>query len=236
VPARAEIVLDAQMIGQGALSTVVPAGAHSLQVRMNGVAVAARDFTAQAGQLSVLSFSPIELAPPVVVPATTNTPSVEPSHTGHVTGARHHVEGVADVESATQTEASAAMPSAADMLAEAHKQMRASRFDQAAVQYQALRHAYPDSPEARTVLVSLAELQVDRLDMPELALRNLDRYLEGGNGALIEEARRVRIRALRALGNRSGETDAIEEFLAAHPKSFQAPALRQRLGELRAQP
>ena len=54
------------------------------------------------------------------------------------------------------------------MLAEAHKQMRASRFEQAAAQYQALRQAYPDSPEARTVLVSLAELQVDRLGSPEL--------------------------------------------------------------------
>ena len=45
----------------------------------------------------------------------------------------------------------------------------------------------------------------------------------------------MRIRALRALGDRAAEADAIEEFLAAHPKSFQAPALRQRLGELQAQ-
>ena len=59
--------VDAQTIGQGSLSTVVPAGAHSVQVRMNGVAVAAREFTAHAGQLSVLSFSPTEVAPPAVV-------------------------------------------------------------------------------------------------------------------------------------------------------------------------
>jgi hypothetical protein len=236
VAANAEIVLDAQTIGAGPLSTVVPAGAHSVQVRMNGAVVAARDFTAQAGQLSVLSFSAQELAPAAAVPAATEVPSVEPTHSAARVTGRHHVEPASSGEAAAQVEATAAMPSPTDMLAEAHKQMRASRFDQAAAQYQALRQTYPDSPEARTVLVSLAELQVDRLGAPELALRNLDRYLEGGNGPLIEEARRVRIRALRALGNRSGEADAIEEFLTAHPKSFQAPALRERLGELKAQP
>jgi hypothetical protein len=231
VPANAEILLDAQAIGEGALSTVVPAGAHSVQVRVNGVVTAARDFTAQAGQLSVLSFSAQELAPPAAQPPAV----IEPHASVRVTGIHHNVETPATAEPVAQA-VPAAAPSAAEMLAEAHKQMRASRFDEAAAQYQALRQAYPDSAEARTVLVSLAELQVDRLGSPDLALRNLDRYLEGGNGALVEEARRVRIRALRTLGNHDGEASAIEEFLAAHPKSFQAPALRQRMGELKAQP
>jgi hypothetical protein len=83
-------------------------------------------------------------------------------------------------------------------------------------------------------LVSLAEVQLDRLGQPRQALDNLERYLGGGSGALVEEARRVRIRALRALGDREREKSAIDEFLHAHPRSFQAAALQRRLADLNA--
>jgi hypothetical protein len=235
VPANAVVELDAQTIGDGSLSTLLPAGSHVVQLRVNGAVVATREFVAQVGQLTVLSFGAQELAP--AAPPPTAIEPRQPHASVRATSPRR--EPVIEAPQPAPVAAPvvvAAAPSAADMLAEAHKQMRASRFAEAAAQYQALRQAYPDSPESRTVLVSLAELQVDRLGKPDDALRNLDRYLDGGSGALVEEARRVRIRALRALGDRSLEADAIEEFLAAHPKSFQAPALRSRLTELKAQP
>jgi outer membrane protein assembly factor BamD (BamD/ComL family) len=126
------------------------------------------------------------------------------------------------------------VPPAGDVLAQARQLMRAERFEEAAKEYEALTRSYTDSPEARTVLVSLAEVQLDRLGQPRQALDNLERYLSGGNGALVEEARRVRIRALHALGEREREKSAIDEFLHAHPRSFQSAALQHRLADLNA--
>jgi predicted Zn-dependent protease len=122
------------------------------------------------------------------------------------------------------------------MLTEARRLMRRNRFAEAAERYEALRAAYPDSPEAQAVLVSLAELQLDQLAQPGEALRNLNLYLRQGGGTLAEEARQARIRALRQLGRRAGEAEAIAEFLYEHPRSFEAAALRARLAELEASP
>jgi hypothetical protein len=230
LPAGAEISLDDQVIGGAPLSSLVPAGMHKLDVLWEGRVVATRDFVSEVGQLTAISFEgqaldarPADGATPALEPETPQTKMAPPS-------ARRSLEIKPEAQPAS------AAPTASDMLAQARQLMRAERFDEAAAQYQALRLAYPTSLEARTVLVSLAELQLDRLGQPQDALVSLERYLSGGSGSLVEEARRVRIRGLRALGDREHETAAIEEFLRAHPKSFQAAALRNRLTELKTQP
>jgi hypothetical protein len=262
LPAGVTVLLDGQAIGKAPLATLVPSGAHSLAVHSapsagEGRLLATRDFVAEVGQLTVITFTPADLAmrapldaAPVPVEVVAHAGGDAAAHaTAHPAGRaavtrapqRHEgdtpaIEGAPADEPSVEPEAAApAARGAADMLAEAHKLMRAGRFDLAAARYQALRHAYPDSAEARTVLVSLAELQVDRLGNPKQALQNLDRYLDSGEGSLVEEAQQVRIRALHALGD-ARETAAIEDFLRAHPKSFQAPVLRRRLVELQAQP
>jgi hypothetical protein len=246
LPTGAEVSLDEHVIGVAPLASLVPAGGHTLEVRIDGRPVATRDFVCEAGQLTTLSFDASALraasAPEAATETTTATaPAVvatkreAPKAAARLAPARRTVpaQAPAAVVVPTVAPAAPAQPSASDMLAQARRQLRAERYDQAALTYQALRQAYPDAPEARTVLVSLAELQLDRLAQPQLALGNLEQYLGGGNGALSEEARRVRIRALRALGSETQERAAIEEFLSLHPRSFQAAALRHRLTELK---
>jgi hypothetical protein len=223
-----------------------------LQVRVDGRLAATRDFVCEAGQSTTLSFDGLVLAPSVAQPAAKPAaPAAQlPAATGEATKTPVKAPAqrrISQVQAPAATLAPQApleavavpapvAPTANEMLAQARKLLRAERFDLAALAYQALRQSHPESPEARTVLVSLAELQLDRLGQPQVALGNLEQYLGGGSGALVEEARRVRIRALRALGAEAQERAAIEEFLTVHPRSFQAAALRGRLAELKPQP
>jgi len=212
LPQGVGVLLDSQAVGQAPLSTLVPAGPHVVQVQVDGQVRLTRTLVARVGQTTVLSFeaSDLDAVTPVMATATVGTP--QPVARKAATGAEP-------------------VPSATDMLAEARRMMRNAEFDTAAEQYRTLRGAYPHSAEAHTVLVSLAELELDRLGRPEQALLDLERYLIAG-GDLAEEARYLRIRSLRALGQRDGEAEAIEEFLAAHPSSFRVGALERRLAEL----
>jgi hypothetical protein len=231
LPKGAEVALDDQVIGAAPLSSLVPAGAHRLDVLVAGRVAATRELVLEVGQLTSLSFEgqvlDSQAAPEVSVP--------EPQPVTRAPGTGRRSAQKSLPEPAAMPEAPA-VPAAFELLSQARRLMHAEHFAEAAAQYQALRQTYPESPEARAVLVSLAEVQLDKLGQPHEALDNLEHYLSGGNGALIEEARRVRIRALQMLGEHQREKIAIAEFLRAHPKSFQAAALLQRLTELSAQP
>ena len=222
LPAGAVVALDGQVIGVAPLSTLVPSGTHSLTVLQSDEragesrVVARREFVSEVGQLTVLTFTAQELARRAAAPVDASQPA-QPSRAARCGLSQGF--GSQDRPANESEPSPAAQRGAGDMLAEAHKLMRAGRFDAAAAEYQALRRAYAGSPEASTVLVSLAELQVDRLGSPKQALQSLERYFEDGDGALVEEARRVRIRALRALGD-TREGAAIEEFLQAHPEEL----------------
>jgi hypothetical protein len=117
------------------------------------------------------------------------------------------------------------------LLAAARQSLRAQKWSDAASAYRHLVQSFPTSPEARTVLVPLAQLEVDRLGQPVQALQDLDAYLARG-GSLALEARLAKIRAYRALGRTDAEARAIEETLAAHPGTLDARELRERLNAL----
>jgi hypothetical protein len=125
-----------------------------------------------------------------------------------------------------------APPPAVDLLGMARQSLRDQRWGDAAGAYRKLIEVYPSSPEARTVAVPLAKLEIDRLGQPAAALPSLDAYIASG-GTLVVEARSARIRAYRALGRSADELRAIDEFLAAHPSSLDAEKLRARQEELR---
>jgi hypothetical protein len=124
------------------------------------------------------------------------------------------------------------MPQAADLLALARQSLRDQRWSDAAGAYEKLIHAYPSSPEARTVVVPLAKLEIDRLGQPARALPLLEPYIASG-GTLAVEARSAQIRAYQALGRSADELHAIDGFLAAHPSSLEAGKMRARADELR---
>jgi tetratricopeptide (TPR) repeat protein len=244
VPAGSEVLLDGQAIGVAPLSSLIPAGMHRLQIRIDGRIAASREFVSEVGQLTAISFEGqlLDADPePVVKPSGGASSGTAPALRGGASFARAQRPSVALQPIALQPIAlpeppAETVPAAAEMLHDARRLMRAERFAEAAGRYQALREAYPRSPEAHAVLVSLAELQLDRLHQPAAALDTLERYLREGRGALVEEARQVRIRALRNLGRLGAEADAIAEFLREHPRSFEAAALRQRAAELEASP
>lgn len=128
-----------------------------------------------------------------------------------------------------QSPASNARPTTpADLLARAQKQRQAGRFGEAAATYQTLVEAHPGSGEARAAWLSLGELQLSQLGAPAQALTSFERYL-ARKGALTQEARYGKIRALRKLGRSSEAREEAGKFVAAYPGTAQAVSLQQWL-------
>ncbi len=120
----------------------------------------------------------------------------------------------------------ASPPSAAELLAQAHKLRRSGRYAEAADAYQRLRRIWPQGPEATAALLSLADLKLT-LGEPAAALRMFDGYI-ASRGPLSQEAHYGRIRALRQLGRTDEVQIATAEFLRAYPDSAQAQTLRAK--------
>lgn len=127
--------------------------------------------------------------------------------------------------------APAPLASAEDMLKEARGLLREKHWSEAAATYRRLIATHPSDPAAHTVLVSLGQLELDRLGDARSALGRFESYLKAG-GPLEMEARLGRVRALRAMGARERERRAIEDFLAAYPDSLHDDQLKGRLQEL----
>jgi hypothetical protein len=118
-------------------------------------------------------------------------------------------------------------PSATALLGDARRKLALGDSQGALSLYRKLRNAYPASPEARTVLVTMGKLELD-LSQPSRALTSFESYLQGG-GPLAPEAFAGKVRALRALGREAQERAAIREYLARYPNGFEAPMLKKRL-------
>jgi hypothetical protein len=210
---EASVELDGQAIGVAPLSTVIPAGTHELSVRAGNRVLLQRELVAEAGEHVEIELTPSLLEVKIA--------EVAPARTAR-TSARGDRQAAGDSDE----------PSASDLLGAARHAMRGGDFAQAARDYEALRAAQPASPEARAVLLSLAELELEHLGEPRRALYHAEQYLRGGVGPLVPEARELRVRALGALGRHAEERVAIEELLARHPEHLRAAALTRRLQEL----
>lgn len=126
----------------------------------------------------------------------------------------------------------AAPRTAAALLERAQQQLSAGDRTGAIASYQRLVERFPGSAEAKAARVSLGRLELRR-GKAKQALAHFDAYLASSTGALTEEARYGRIRALRALGRAAQELASIEAFLAEHGDSMYAARLRKRAEELR---
>jgi hypothetical protein len=226
----AEAWLDGQLIGRAPLWSLVPVGTHRLLVRSASEVLFDQQLQWNAGQTHRVRFE--------AQPETAEEPAPTPSQAkkrrwkkAKSSEAHPQIES-AKLTSEPEPEApQTALPTAAELLKSARRMMREGRMRAAADAYETLRREHPRSDEAHTVLVSLGQIQLTALHQPERALELLDAYLERG-GTLAEEARLNRIRALRALERPDQEALAIREFLAKHPRNFEATALRSRVAEL----
>lgn len=127
----------------------------------------------------------------------------------------------------------APLPKSADaLLSHAQELLRDGKTTAAMRAYERLVNRFGGSREAKAALVSMGRIELQR-GHAKRALSHFDAYLAASAGALVEEARYGRIRALRKLGRTTQERKSIEAFLADHARSIYAPRLRKRAEELR---
>jgi tetratricopeptide (TPR) repeat protein len=119
-------------------------------------------------------------------------------------------------------------PSAAELLSRAQDARSVRNYAGAVKLYRELARTYPKSAEAHLSRISLAQLELTQGN-PQQALAGFEAYERLG-GPLLQEAEYGKIQALGALGRTDEERAEIRRFLARHPKSLQAAALKRRLG------
>jgi TolA-binding protein len=125
-------------------------------------------------------------------------------------------------------------PEPRDLLRRANRLRKAQRWRAAERAYGAVAGRHPGSRSAHVARVAAASLRLEKLGDPRGALELYRAVLRRRpEGNLAAEARYGVAEALRALGDRSGEARALEQFLEAHPDNALAGAARQRLRELR---
>lgn len=165
---------------------------------------------------------------PVAVPA-----PVLPSAAASVTPPPPPVEASAEKPVDKPKLAPKAIPSAAELFAQANEARRTGAVGEAVRLYRALQSQHPASSEASTSRVSLGRLLLDKAGDASGARAQFRAYLAASpDGTLAEEARVGLARSAAALGDAAGERSAWEDLLAHHPESVHAFRARKRLAEL----
>jgi len=116
-------------------------------------------------------------------------------------------------------------PSANDLLRLARSKRRGGDVDGALSTYEKILRRHPKSATARIAAVSVGQLRLSKGDA-EGALQAFRRYLDGGAGALSEDAAYGEIRALRKLGRTAEAKRATSDFLARYPESHYGAKLK----------
>ncbi|MDF2697258.1 MAG: hypothetical protein K0S65_5641 [Labilithrix sp.] len=120
----------------------------------------------------------------------------------------------------------------ADLLREANRLRAQGRWADAAATYRKVIDLGPDSAEAYPADVALGNLELQQ-GRAQAALTRYEHALRAHpSGALAEEARWGKARALRAAGRTAEEKAALVEFRTRHPESPLVPAATQRLAEI----
>jgi hypothetical protein len=127
----------------------------------------------------------------------------------------------------------ASAPTAADLLAQANEARRGGDAPRAVLLYRELQRRFPGTREEALSRVTFGRMLLDRLNQPDQALAEFDRYLAAsGDSTLHEEALVGRALTLMRLGRPSEERTAWRALLASHPNSIHAERARRRLAEL----
>lgn len=207
-------------LSQGPATRITPLTAHERTETPDWVALGSVAHRSIEGAPLAVKVAPVPVPPVEAEALVEPAPPAPPSS---------RVGAVQHAPAPQKTAAS----SAGELLGVARQALRDQKWSDAAAAYRQIVSGFGSSPEAHTVLVPLANLELGRLGQPAAALEHLDAYLAIG-GPLAMEARLARIHAFRALGRSSDEARAIDEFLAAHPSSLEAARLRERRSSLGA--
>lgn len=130
----------------------------------------------------------------------------------------------------TETAPSDASLTATDLLRAARDCRKQRNWTCATRTYEKVTRLYPGSPEAATVLLPLAELELDQMNNPARALRHYTRYSDiNPSGPLAEEALYGTCKALKALNQKERELNKLKEFLSRYPQSVYVPHAKSRI-------
>ncbi len=117
-----------------------------------------------------------------------------------------------------------------EYILEARECRKIGNWAGAARAYGKILTEYPTSPEAITVLLPLAEVELEHLGNPTRALVHFSEYKRRRPaGPLAQEALFGKCTALRALGREDEEIRALGEFLKKYPDSIRYSRVNQRL-------
>jgi FecR-like protein len=133
---------------------------------------------------------------------------------------------------ATETNIPESIPhaSANDLIRAARECRKQRNWNCAASSYGEVIRKFPMQPEATTVLVPLAEIELDHLRRPGVALSYYQSYNRNRpNGPLAQEALYGVCKSLRALGHIARETKALNAFLTKYPSSIYSPNAKSRM-------
>ena len=124
-------------------------------------------------------------------------------------------------------------PSKGSLLAETRKCRIQKDWKCAEHYYNQLQRYYPQSAEAVTSHISLAQLRLNKLGVPKKALGDFRDYLRAmPSGPLAEEAYFGISTAYKKLGRRDEERRALETFVKKYPKSHLFAEAKKRLEKL----
>ncbi len=127
-------------------------------------------------------------------------------------------------------------PTASVLLKQARDFRVAKQWPEAARSYEILIGAYPEMALKVAAAVALGEIQLLYLGAHSKALQSFRSYMRHApHGAAAEIAAFGETRALRALGKRAEEKNALIQFLRAYPLAAQADRAIKRLNTLRAE-
>ncbi len=231
----ATVVLDGAAVGRSPVVVSVPAGAHRVELVAAGGTAIHEALAVEAGQTTRRRFElgrevVAEVEPPEIHDAVSEPSAIDPVQPTPEPSAAEVVDEATEVD----RDAAPHRPKRpiGVLLDEARHERQAGRWSAAARAYSELVASHPRSAEARTALVSLGDLQLDRLGKPMAAARSYGLYLARGGGPLAQEARYGRVRAYRAAGEPRLEARAIAAYLEHHPTSARVGGLKTRLKEL----
>lgn len=141
--------------------------------------------------------------------------------------------GSSDLAKAAAPEATA---TPGDHIRTARERLKTGDWNGAASSYRRVLQEFPASPESLTVLLPLAELELEHLGRADLALKHFGTYSRRlPSGPLAEEAAHGKCLAFKALGRVNDERRALEEFLGRFPESVHARNAKARLVVLRGE-